>query len=416
MSVSLLVGSRLGDLFGRRRVLLAGMGAFVTASLLCSLAPSATALVVLRGLQGVTGAVMIPQGFGLVRELFGAEGQQRAFGVIGPIMGLAAVLGPIVGGGLVSADVLGTGWRAIFLINVPVGLAALAVGRRYLPRIGPTAAGGRVDAVSVSLATVGGVALIYPLIEGRAHGWPAWAFAMLASGVVLLAAFAVRQGRRARRGHTPLVEPSILGRRAYLAGLAVVVGFIGAMGGMTIALNVMWQAGLGMTPLDSSFATAAIPVAAIAGSITSSVLLARMGRMTMHIGIAVMASGLALTTGVLVLAGASLTTWDLVAPLAVTGYGMGMVFVPMFDVILASVAPHEIGSATGLLESVQQLAMSVGIAVVGTVLFNRLGSGHGALAFVRATEPALLVAIAFLGAAWVAVCWLPRHARAAAHA
>jgi EmrB/QacA subfamily drug resistance transporter len=414
MSATLMLGSRLGDRFGRRRVLLAGMAGFVGASALCALATSAGTLIAARALQGVLAAVMVPQGFGLIRELFGEAGQQRAFGVFGPVMGLAAIAGPLLGGGLVNLDLLGTGWRAIFLVNLPLGLLALAGGRRYLPRTAPAAPRAKLDSLSVALVTAGGVALVLPLIQGREDGWPLWSFAMLAAGVAMLAGFALLQARRARAGRAPLVEPSILRRRPYVAGLAVVVGFIGAMGGMMIALNVMLQAGLGLTPLACGVATVTIPVAAIGGSITSSALLARIGRRTMHIGTATMAAGLLLVDLVMRSRGGALQPLQLALPLAVTGFGMGMVFVPMFDVILAGVAPHELGSASGLLESVQQLSMSIGIAAVGTVLFDRLGAHHGAAAFVGAADHGLLVAIAMLVAAWLAVFWLPRHARAAA--
>jgi EmrB/QacA subfamily drug resistance transporter len=413
MAVTLLLGSRLGDVLGRRRVLLLGIGGFVGASVLCSLAPNPTTLIIARALQGAIAALMVPQGFGLIRELFGDEGQQKAFGVFGPVMGLAAVAGPLVGGGLVNLDVLGTGWRAIFLVNVPLGLAAIAAGRRYLPRTAPATPGLRLDAPSVTLAMVGGFALVYPLIQGREQGWPAWSFALLAAGVLTLTAFARLQARRKRQGLAPLIEPSILRRRTYVAGLAVVLGFIGAMGGVMIALNVMFQTGLGLTPLACAVATVAIPVTAIAGSITSSMLLARIGRTTMHIGIVVMAIGLVVADLVMRSSGGGLTAWDLAGPLAITGFGMGMVFVPMFDVILAGVAPHEIGSASGLLESIQQLAMSLGIALVGTVLFDSLGHGHSAVAFVGASDHALLMAVAFLAAACTAVFWLPKHARTA---
>ena len=124
-----------------------------------------------------------------------------------------------------------------------------------------------------------------------------------------------------------------------------------------------------------------------------------------------MALGLGVVDLVLRSVGGGVTGWDLAAPLALTGFGMGMVFVPMFDVILAGVAPRELGSASGLLESVQQLAMSIGIAAVGTVLFDRLGGHTGAAAFVHAAAHGLLVAVGLLIAAAVAVCWLPKHAR-----
>ncbi|HWF56643.1 MAG TPA: MFS transporter [Solirubrobacteraceae bacterium] len=413
MSSMLLLGSRLGDAFGRRRVLLVGIAGFIGASVLCGLAPTPVTLVVARALQGAIGALMVPQTFGITRELFGDEGQQKAFGVIGPVMGLAAVAGPIVGGGLVNLNVFGTGWRGIFFVNVPLGLAALAVGRRYLPRVAPASPDARVHGPSVLLAMAGSVALIYPLIQGRQDGWPAWSFAMLAAGVVLIGAFALLQGARARQGKTPLVEPSILRRRPFVAGLAVVVGFIGAMGGMMIALNVMYQTGLGFSPLACGVATVSIPLAAIAGSITSSALLPAIGRRTMHIGIVTMAIGLVVVVIVLRAQSGGLSAWSLAGPLALTGFGMGMVFVPMFDVILAGVAPHEIGSASGLLESVQQLSMSIGIAAVGTVLFDRVGAGHGPAAFVGAADHGLVVAIVLLAAAALAVFWLPRHARAA---
>jgi EmrB/QacA subfamily drug resistance transporter len=412
MSVSLLLGSRLGDLFGRRRVLLVSLGGFIAASVLCAAAPDPNTLIAARALQGAVAALMVPQGFGLIRELFGDEGQQRAFAVFGPVMGLAAVAGPLVGGGLIDLNLAGSGWRAIFLVNVPLGLAAIAAGRRYLPRVEPSAAGKRLDVPSVVLAMAGGVALIYPLIQGREHGWPLWCFALIAGGLITLAVFGRLQTRRAGQGRTPLVEPSILRRRPYVAGLAVVIGFIGAMGGMVIALNVMYQTGLGFSPLECGVATVSIPVAAIGGSITSSMLLARLGRTTMHIGIVVMAGGLVAVDLVLREQGGGLSAWAVAAPLFVTGFGMGMVFVPMFDVILAGVAPSELGSASGLLESTQQLAMSLGIAAVGTVLFDRLGGGRGPAAFVGAADQALLVAVAFLVAAGAAVFWLPRHARA----
>jgi EmrB/QacA subfamily drug resistance transporter len=413
MSAGLLAGGRLGDLFGRSRVLLGGMAAFLVASTLCALAPTAGALIAGRALQGAVGAVMIPQGFGLIRELFGDAGQAKAFAVFGPVMGLSAVAGPVLGGGLVDLDLLGTGWRAIFLVNVPIGLAAIAIGLRHLPRTAPSAPGERIDFASVGLAAVGGFALIYPLVQGRELGWPAWSVALLVAGLAVLAGFGRRQVALARhRGRSPLVDPSVLQRRAYVMGLVLVVCFIGAMGGMVLVFNVMLQAGLGFSPLGCGVATVAIPVAAIFGSITSSATLARLGRTTIHIGTAIMAGGLVVTDLVLRARGASLSAWDLTVPLAVTGFGMGMIFVPMFDVILAGVAPHQLGSASGLLEAIQQFGMSLGIAVVGTVLFGAVGTG-GAAGFVHAADHALLVAIAFLAAAFSVTWWLPRHARAA---
>jgi EmrB/QacA subfamily drug resistance transporter len=408
MATSLLLGGRLGDLFGRRRVLLAGMSAFVGASVLCALAPTPEALIAGRGVQGATAAVMVPQCFGLIRELFGDEGQRRAFSIFGPVMGLAAVAGPLLGGAIAAA----VGWRAIFLVNVPVGAAAIALGRVALPRA-QVLTRGRVDASSVLLAMAGGFALVYPLVEGRELGWPRWCAALPAVGLALLAAFWKVQARRAARGATVLVEPGVLRRRPYVSGLALVVCFIGAMGGMVLALNVMFQTGLGFSPLACGVATCAVPLAAIGGSIASAILVERLGRAVLWLGLAIMATGLLAADFVLRASGGGVSAWELTGPLAVTGLGMGMIFMPMFDVILAGVEPHQLGSASGLLEAVQQLAMSLGIAVVGTVLFDVVGAARGAGAFVTAADHALLVCVGLLAAAAVTVRWLPRHARAA---
>ncbi|HET6508214.1 MAG TPA: MFS transporter [Baekduia sp.] len=412
MATGLLLGGRLGDLLGRRNVLLGGMAAFTFVSVLCALAPSPDALIGARALQGLAAALMVPQCFGLIRELFGDEGQQRAFSIFGPVMGLGAVAGPLLGGAIVDADILGTGWRAIFLINVPVGLGALLVGRAALPRTKPVAPGGRLDLPSVLLAMAGGFAIVYPLVEGRELGWPAWCVAMPIGGLALLAAFAALQARRHRNDHTTLVEPSLLRRRPYVSGLALVATFIGAMGGMVLSLNVMFQNGLGFSPLACGVATAAIPLAAIGGSIASAVLVGKLGRTVLWIGLTTMAAGLVVTDLVLRAQGADLSAWETAAPLTLTGFGMGMIFMPMFDVVLAGVQPHQLGSASGLLESIQQLGMSIGIAVVGTVLFDVVGSAHGPAAFVGAADHALLVGVGLLAVAAVTVAWLPRHARA----
>lgn len=412
MSVTLLIGGRLGDIFGRRRVLLAGIAGFIAASTLCALAPFMYTLIAARVLQGVTAGIMVPQAFGLIRELFNDAGQQKAFAVFGPTMGLGSIAGPIVGGAMVDANIAGSGWRAIFLVNVPLGLAALAVGRAFLPSNAPTTPDHRFDPVSVLLAVAAGFCLIFPLIQGRQDGWPAWSFAMLAAGAGLIAAFGVHQSRRLRRGEAPLVDPAILTHRPYVAGLAVVIGFFGAIGAMVLSLNVMFQTGLGFSPLACSVATMAAAVAAPPGAIVSSILLSHLGRTTMHIGVALMATGLGATIAVLASTGSGFSAWYLTGPLALAGLGMGMVFVPMFDVILAGVAPQEVGSASGLLTVVEQLATSLGIALAGTVLFGQLGSALGSGAFVSAAAVALGVSVGLLALAWLAVWLLPRHARA----
>jgi EmrB/QacA subfamily drug resistance transporter len=373
MAVMLLTSGRLGDMFGRRRMLLIGMAGFTAASVACAFAWSADALIAGRVLQGAFGAVMLPQGFGLLRDIFPPAQMGRAFAVFGPVMGLSAILGPILGGALVDADLLGTSWRMIFGVNVPVGLLAFAAGAAYLPSAAPAARRG-LDVTGMALAAAGTFLLVFPLVQGRELGWPSWVLLMLAAAIPVLAGFALHQVRRRRSGATPLVEPSVFGKRPYLSGVVFAVIFCAAMGGTVLTLGLLLQVGLGYSPVQASLTTAPWGLGAFIGTAISGSLMARLGRLLLHCGLALMAAGLAGLYLALQLAGAGVGSLHLVAPLLVGGVGLGMIFMPLFDIILAGVAAHEVGSASSALQALQQLGMSLGIAVLGTVFFGLLGS------------------------------------------
>lgn len=411
MAVSLLVGGRLGDMFGRKRVLLIGMAGFTTASLLCALAPSPGVLIGCRALQGALGAVMLPQGWGLIRDLFGDEGTPKAFGIFGPVMGLSAVAGPVLGGALIDADVAGTGWRLIFLINVPIGLGALFVGSRLLPESARTAKAERLDGVGVGLAATAAFLLIFPLVQGRELGWPLWVVGMLVAALPVTAAFVVSQRRRSGRGAMALLEPGLFARRPYVAGLAFAVFFVAGMGGVGLTMSVLLQAGLGYTPLAASIATVTMPVGAIAGTIVASLIVEKLGRHVLQIGLTLMAAGLVVLAVVVSNAGTGLGGWDVAPPMLLAGVGMGMIFMPMFDMILFGMPERAIGSASGLLQATQQLAMSLGLAVIGTLFFDHIGAKGGAGRFVGAANECLLATAGLLGLAFLTVFALPRHAR-----
>src|SRR5512146_2045799 len=366
MAVGLLTGGRLGDIFGRRRMLLAGMAGFVLASAACAAAPNAAGLIGARTVQGLLGAVMLPQVFGLIRDMFEAHEMGKAFGVYGPVMGLSAMLGPIASGGLISLDVLGSGWRAIFAVNVPVGLAALALGFRTLPKAAHTdgtsrpARGGRLDLPGALLAGVAMFGLVFPLAQGHSLGWPAWLLAMLAGAVLALAGFGWYQVRRQRAGRDPLVEPSVFRHRPYLAGIVFSVVFTGSLGGIVMIFNVFLQNGLGFSPWHSAVTTAPWAAGAFAGSAIGGIAMARLGRRVLHAGLVVEAAGLLGIYAVLRGAGAGVSTADLLGPMVAGGIGMGMVFVPLFDIVMAGVRPQEMGSASGVLQTVNSLTMSTG--------------------------------------------------------
>ncbi len=403
MAVGLLVGGRLGDMYGRKRMMIVGVLGFLGASLLCAVAFSPETLLVARVLQGGFGAVMVPQSFGLIRELFGAE-VGKAFALLGPVIGLATVLGPVVAGLLVDADLFGTGWRMVFAINIPLGAFALAVGARVLPDHPPAARGQRLDVRGALLAAAGMFLLVYPLTQGHELGWPLWSFGMLAASVLVLAVFAATQ-----RGDRPvLVRLSVFARRSYSSGVVFVVSFFGVITGFSLAVGLFLQLGLGYSPLKASLTMAPWAVGAFVGSAVGASVLAGFGRRVLHLGLGLMTAGLTWLYFFLSVDGPP------IAPLAVFGAGMGMIFVPLFDIIVGDLADDEVGSASGILTSVQQLGASLGIAVLGTVFFSNVDA-PAAPAFVDAAKVVTLVAIGLTVVTFGLGFLLPRKARAAAH-
>jgi EmrB/QacA subfamily drug resistance transporter len=384
LAVVLLIGGRLGDMFGRRRMLLIGAAGFTLASMICAVATTSAMLIFARALQGAFGAVMLPQGFGLIRDLFAPAERKRAWTVFGPVMSLSAVLGPIVAGTLIHADLLGSGWRMIFLINVPIGGFALALGASFLPAppvpappvaapSDPPVPSARLDPLGVVLAAAGTFMLIFPLVQGRELGWPWWTVAVLAGSVPVLAGFGWHQLRQQRSGVTPLIETSMFGRRSYASGLVFAVVFSAAVGGTLLTLSVFLQVGLGYTPLRAGLTSMPWALGAMAGSGASGALMARLGRRLLQLGLTGMGAGLIALYAVLGYAGTSIGSADFAAPLLIGGIGMGMIFAPMFDIVLRDVADQEVGSASSVLQAVQQLGASLGVAVIGTAFFGLLG-------------------------------------------
>ena len=373
LAVGLLVGGRLGDMFGRRQTFLVGVAGFLAASFVCAAAWSPESLIGARVLQGMFGAVMVPQSFGLIRDLFGKD-TGKAFGAFGPAIGLATIIGPVVGGLLLDWDVMGLGWRAIFAINVPLALAALVVGARHLPAVEPTARGERLDGTGAAIAGAGMLLLVYPLVVGREDGWPAWTFVALAASVPVFAWFVAHTRRRTSSGRSALVQLSVFRKRSYVAGVAFVLAFFGTCVGFGLAVGMFLQLGLGYSAIDASLAQVTLPIGAFVGTGLGATFAGRLGRTVLHIGLAVMTVGLLVTAAVLALVGAEVGFATLAAPLFLYGAGMGMIFIPLYDIIVAELDDHEVGSGSGVLEAFQQLGASLGVAVLGTLFFSTAGT------------------------------------------
>jgi EmrB/QacA subfamily drug resistance transporter len=412
MAVMLLTGGRLGDMFGRKRMLLIGAFGFTVASIACAAAPSTEALIAFRALQGGLGAVMVPQVFGLIRDLFPPQEMGKAFGILGPACGLSAILGPVVSGLLIDADLFATGWRMIFLVNVPVGVFVLVAGAKYLPSVAPTTASRRLDLASVALAAVAAFGLVYPLVQGRELGWPSWVQAMLVAAVATLGAFAWLQVRRRRSGATPLTEPGIFAKRSYVSGVVFALVFLAAMGGIGLTLGVFLQAGLGYSPIHAALTTAPFALGGFIGSGAGSMLMHKVGRTVMQAGLVIMGLGLLALYAAVEHAGIAVGSADFVAPLLVSGIGMGMVWVPMFEIVVGDVADHEVGSASGVLQAVQQLGMSLGVAGIGTIFFGALGTyADHTRDFLEAAQQTTLITAVLVALAAALGFLLPKRAR-----
>lgn len=402
-AVLLVTGARLGDLFGRRRLFLIGSAGFTVMSTLCAVAPSTGTLIATRALQGAFGALLVPQGFGLLKESFPEEEMPKVFGIFGPAMGLPMLVAPVLAGALIDANLWGTGWRLVFLVNVPIGIFAFATAIRVLPRV-VSHAGKRLDLVGMTLVGLGLVAIIYPLIQGHTAGWPAWTFEMLGAGVVLIVAFVLYERRRTR---DPLIEPGLLANRTYTSGIAVMLAFFGAFGGLFLCVSLFTQIGERFSPIHAGLTLTPMVVGMILGMGLSFAFVAKLGRHLIHGGIGIVAAG---TAGLaLTVAGVfSASTWDLVPSLFVIGLGAGTSFGQLFDFILAGVEMDHVGSASGVLEAVQQLASALGVAVLGTIFFSRLGA-HLPTDALQITAWACLAPLA---AAFGLVFLLPMQARA----
>lgn len=404
LAVGLVTGGRLGDIVGHRKTFLAGTAGFVIASLLCAVAPSTGLLIAARLLQGLTCALVLPQGFGIIRSTFSGEDSQQAFAVFGPVIGLSAVLGPIVGGLLVDADVAGQDWRTVFLVNVPIGVVALYGAFRLLPESKETDPP-TLDVVGTVLIGLVAGLLVYPLIQGREAGWPWWTWTMFAAAAVFLAAFVLWV--RAK-DEDPLVTPSLFAKQQYDAGLGIMFLFFGGLSGVMLVMTLYMQLGQHFSAIHAglSFAPWSLAMAVGAG-LSGAVLGPKYGRTVLQAGAAVCAVGNVLLVWAIHEHPLTTTTAWFAGPLVVYGLGMGLFVAPAFDIVLASVSDEETGSASGVLNANQQLAAAVGVAVMGTIFFGAL-TGRG---FVVAIERVLWVQVAVIAAILLVSPLLPRRAR-----
>ncbi|OON75991.1 MFS transporter [Streptomyces tsukubensis] len=409
LGAGLILGGRLGDRFGRRRMFLIGLASFTAASLLCALAPNIGLLILFRLLQGTAGAMLLPQGLGLLRENFSGAELTKVFGIFGPVLGLGGIVGPVLGGGLIQGDFFGLGWRLVFLVNLPIGIAALIIAAKAVPKKAGNPAV-VVDMLGAALVALSCALLVLPLNQGQEDGWPLWTWLCMAASVVGFALFALRQRRTASRGIAPLVTPALLRKPAFTVGLGGIALFFGGLVGSQLVLTLFLQIGQRYSAGQAGLGNLPLAVGtAIGGAVSGAVLADRIGRAVLQIGPLVQLGGAALLWFELDGVGqpGSFSIWDIAPGVAVSGIGAGMVIAALFSFILAAVDDDEIGSASGVLSAVQSIGGSIGVAVFGSVFFARVKTGEFVTGFQHA-----LIAQACLLVAFVAITFLlPKKGR-----
>ncbi|WP_219507339.1 MFS transporter [Nonomuraea ceibae] len=393
----LILGGRLGDLFGRRRVFAIGLALFTLASLACGLAPDAGTLIAARVAQGLAAAALTPQVLAILRTAYSGAAQARALNAYALTMGLAAVFGQLIGGVLIQADLFGLGWRACFLINVPIGVAALALTRAVVPesRAGTAA---RLDLGGAALVTGALVATLLPLIEGREQGWPLWTWL---SPFVALALF-TSYGRR--RHASPLIDLALFRERAFTAGLLTQLAFTMGMAAYFLIFALYVQGAAGLDALEAGLVFTPIGLGYLAASRLAPRFVARLGRQAIAVG--GLTRAVALTVLFAAVAAQVPLGW-LVPILAVDGFGMGLGLAPIMGTVLAGVAPRHAGSAAGVLTTVQQVGAALGVGIVGIVFYGGLAGGVS-----QAFQHGLIYVIAVALAVAGLVQLLPRPQRA----
>jgi EmrB/QacA subfamily drug resistance transporter len=390
----LITGGRLGDTFGRKRLFLIGVTGFTIMSALCGAAQSPGMLIASRVVQGAMGAIMIPQVLSVIQVIFPPGERIKALAGFGVTAGLGTVSGPLLGGLLTEHSLLGLGWRSIFLINVPIGIFAVAAAA-ILVRESRAPRPPRLDPVGVALISAALLLLLYPLVQGRQFGWPTWTLVSMAASAPLFALFVVYERIKARKDGSPLVQLSLFGQRSFSVGMAIAVTFFLGITSFALILTLFLQIGLGFTPLHAGLTFLPFSGGVLVASGAAARLAPRFGRGVTMTGALVMAAGMAGLIATVHHYGAAVTTWEMVPGLVVAGLGMGSVLAPLADILLAGVAHQHAGSASGLLNTGFQVGASIGIAVIGVIFFGLLGSQSGPAA--TAVAPQLRTGLAAAG-------------------
>jgi EmrB/QacA subfamily drug resistance transporter len=396
----LVPAGRIGDARGRRTMFVVALALFTLASLACGLAPGSLFLVIARLVQGLAGGLLTPQISAVIQQVFRGRERGTAFGLFGTVVGISTAVGPLLGGALIAAFGQDLGWRFVFFINIPIGLAAMPFAWRLLPR--PDGSQRRrhdYDPLGVGLLGAAIVALLLPLVqEQQWKGSAKWLLLPLAA--VLLAVFLLWERRYARRDKEPLVELALFRQRSYSFGTALITLFFAGFTPLFFVFTLYLQTGLHYSALEAGVAITPFAVGSAAAAALGGRVVHRFGRSLIAVGLAMVAVGFGGTLLAVHEVPTSGTGWATLAPLLLAGLGSGLVISPNQALTLSEVPVRRAGTAGGLLQVGQRIGAAVGIAAVGSVFFSRVTATRGR-DFADAFQHALLVALGFVVAGLV---------------
>lgn len=371
----LITGGRMGDVFGYKKVFMIGIAGFTGASLLAGLAPNTEMLVGARLFQGMMAALMVPQVMSLMQVMYKPHERGAVMGMFGMLGGLAASLGPIIGGLLIKANLFGWDWRPIFLINLPVGIAALILSPKFLPD-GKSVHPLHIDIKGTLLIIVALSLLIFPLIEGRELDWPLWTLGMLAAALPVLMLFWWYETRKDKRDGSALIVPALFKVRTFISGLALNLVVEGVMLGYFLTTTLLLQVGLGYSAIEA--AVTGIPTAVgmtIGFAVLGQKMIVKYGRWVISMGAVIFTAGLLGVTWVIEHFMTKAQPWEFTLPLLILGVGLSLIMVPIYSAALQDVDSGHAGSASGIISAIQQVGGAIGIAVIGVIFFGQLDHG-----------------------------------------
>ena len=394
-AATLIIAGNLGDKFGRKRLFLSGAALFGLASLAAGLSGSGAELITARVVQGAAAAAMAPQVLATFRVIFGRAERGKAFGIYGAMLGFASAIGLVLGGLLTGANLFGWEWRSVFYVNVPVAVAALIAGARFVPETKDP--GARRPFVAGAVLLAGSlVAIVYPLLEGRQLGWPAWVWPLMAAGVAGLVVLGLIEARRTSTTVAPLLRAGLFRVPAFAAGMGIQLAFFAGMQGFFIAFALWLQAGEHFSPLKAGLTAVAFSVGSFIAAPVAVPLAQKAGRRILAGGAVLMVAGIG---GVALAAphvGVNGSPWPIVPGLVVAGAGLALLVIPLVNVVLAAVPAEVAGGASGLFSTAQQLGGALGVALLGSVFFGYLGRHSFEAALVH-TAPYAMGAFALCG-------------------